>query len=106
LVGLHCGLRFSFHPTTDWMAFALSQSHHRRKSDTVSNAQTAASASEHRVLLSIVLSIDYDIIRHPEGPTTADHAVRQRITDFLPDFLLPCGRVISVRSVVQLYPGP
>jgi hypothetical protein len=48
-------------------------------------------------LLSIQLSIDYDIVRHLEGPSTADHAVRQRITDFLPDFLLPCGRLISVR---------
>ena len=57
-------------------------------------------------LLSILLSIDPDIVRHSEGPTTADHAVRQRFTAFLPDFLLPCGRLISVRSVVQLYPGP
>ena len=31
---------------------------------------------------------------------------RKRFTGFLPDFLLPCGRLISVRSVVQLYPGP
>ena len=57
-------------------------------------------------LLSILLSIDPDIIRHRKGPTTADHAIRQRFTDFLPDFLLLFGRVISVRSVVQLYPGP
>jgi len=57
-------------------------------------------------LLSVLLSIEYDIIRHPEGRTTADHAVRQRFTGFLPDFLLPFGRLISVRSVVQLYPGP
>jgi len=61
---------------------------------------------EKALLLSIQLSIDPDIIRHPEGPTTADHAVHQRITGFLPDFLLPFGRLIGVRSVVQLYPGP
>jgi len=58
------------------------------------------------VLLSIQLSIESDIIRHREGRTTADHAVRQRFNDFLPDFLLAFGRLISVRSVVQLYPGP
>ncbi len=57
-------------------------------------------------LLSIPLSIDPDIVRHPGSATTADHVVRQRFTDFLPDFLLPLGRLISVRSVVQLYPGP
>ena len=57
-------------------------------------------------LLSIPLSIDPDIIRHREGRTTADHAVRQRFTDFLPDFLLPFGRLISVRSEVQLLAGP
>jgi hypothetical protein len=39
--------------------------------------------------LSIQLSIEYDIIRDPEGPTTAERAVRQRFTDFLPDFLFP-----------------
>ena len=58
------------------------------------------------LLLSIQLSIETGIIRHSKGPTTADHAVRQRFTDFLPDFLLPFGRLISVRSVSQLYPGP
>jgi hypothetical protein len=57
-------------------------------------------------LLSVLLSIDSDIIRHPEGRTTADHAVRQRFTAFLPDFLLPFGRLISVRSEVQLLAGP
>jgi hypothetical protein len=51
-------------------------------------------------LLSVLLSIDSDIIRHPEGRTTADHAVRQRFTAFLPDFLLPFGRLISVRSLL------
>jgi hypothetical protein len=68
--------------------------------------RTGARACEQRFLLSIPLSIDNDIIRHPGSATTADHAVRQRFTDFLPDFLLPFGRLISVRSVVQLYPGP
>ncbi len=53
--------------------------------------------------LSVALSIDSDIIRHREGRTTADHAIRQRFTDFLPDFLHPFGRLISVRSEVQLY---
>src|ERR1700719_1097867 len=48
-------------------------------------------------LLSIQLSIHSDIVRHPEGRTTADHAVRQRFTAFLPDFLLPFGRLRSVR---------
>jgi hypothetical protein len=50
-----------------------------------------------------------DRLRHypaPGCPTAADHAVRQRFTGVLPDFLLPFGRLISVRSVVQLYPGP
>jgi hypothetical protein len=54
------------------------------------------------VALSVGLSIDSDIIRHPEERTTADHAVRQRFTDFLPDFLLPFGRLISVRSAGEL----
>jgi len=57
-------------------------------------------------VLSIQLSVDPDIVRHPERSTTADHAVRQRFKHFLPDFLLPFGRLTSVRSVVQLYPGP
>jgi hypothetical protein len=68
--------------------------------------RTGARACEQRFLLSIPLSIDNDIIRHPGSATTADHAVRQRFNDFLPDFLHPFGRLISVRSVVQLYPGP
>jgi hypothetical protein len=41
------------------------------------------------IALSIALSIDHDIIRHPGSATTADHAFRQRFTDFLPDFFLP-----------------
>jgi hypothetical protein len=49
---------------------------------------------------------DPGIFRLGEAETTTDHAVRQRFTDFLPDFLLPFGRLISVRSVVQLYPAP
>ena len=53
-------------------------------------------------MLSILLSIDADIIRHSESPITADHAVRQRFTDFLPNFLLPFGRLISVGSGVSL----
>ena len=52
------------------------------------------------------MSIDSDIVRHP--------GVRLRqITLSVNDlqiscrtFLLPFGRLISVRSVVQLYPGP
>jgi hypothetical protein len=59
-----------------------------------------------RILLSIPLSIHPDIIRLPGSATTADHAIRQRFTDFLPDFSLPFGRLISVRSEVQLLPGP
>jgi hypothetical protein len=38
-------------------------------------------ARDPRILLSIQLSIEAGIIRHPEGPTTADHAVRQRFND-------------------------
>jgi hypothetical protein len=44
-----------------------------------------------------VLTIDTGNIRHPEGLTTADHAVRQRFTDFLPDFLHAFSRRMSVR---------
>ena len=67
---------------------------------------TEACAAREEFLLSIVLSIDPAIIGHPGSATTADHAVHQRFTDFLPDFLVHFGRLISVSSVVQLYSGP
>ena len=60
----------------------------------------------HRSLLSILLSIGTDIIRRPGGAATADHDVRQRFTDFLPDFFTPSGCLISVRSEVQLLDDP
>ena len=78
----------------------------RKGAKEVSMMFVKACAERATLLLSIQLSIESDIVRHSESPTTADHAIRQRFTDFLPDFLLPCGRLISVRSVVQLYPGP
>ena len=57
-------------------------------------AGAAGQALQRAFFLSIPLSIDPDIIRHPEGPTTEDHAVRQRFIVFLLDFLLPFGRLI------------
>ena len=47
-------------------------------------------------LLSILLSIEPDISRHPQSQLRADHAVRQRFTDFLSDFRMPWGRLESV----------
>src|SRR5688500_5922863 len=41
--------------------------------------------------LSIQLSIGSDISRHPQDQLEADHDVRQRFNDFLPDFLVPGG---------------
>ena len=75
------------------------------KDSALAKARLSHTQAPKRSLLSIQLSIDPDIIRHREGSITADHAIRQRFTDFLPDFLLPFGRLISVRSVIQSYAG-
>jgi len=57
-----------------------------------------------RAILAVaLLSIRSDIIRHRERLVMADHAVRQRFTDFLPDSLLFLSRLISVRSGVSLW---
>jgi len=69
-------------------------------------AEARRDASPDSSLLSILLSIGTGVIRHPEGAALADHDVRQRFTDFLPDFLTPSRCLISVRSEVQLLDGP
>jgi hypothetical protein len=45
----------------------LDQQHHPENPMEYRKSITAAIASEHGVLLSIALSIEYDIVRHREG---------------------------------------
>src|SRR2546427_6034602 len=57
-------------------------------------------------VVSIVVSIDPGKARYLTPGIPADRAGRQRVTDLVSDSRRLGGRLISVRSGVQLYPGP
>jgi hypothetical protein len=57
-------------------------------------------------LLSVPLSVDPDGVRHPRSQIRADRAGVSRKDVLTSDFVALLGCLISVRSVVQLYPGP
>jgi len=58
------------------------------------------------MMLSVLLSVDQANLRQNEPTAPADRAVHQWFVDWMPNFDVRFVWLISVRSKVQLLPGP